>query len=182
MPLPRVQEVDCWPEGAKVWLYKAGLGRAEIGELGVYYHPPSDRVVLPVFEGSTAVFFQARAYQKGRMPKYLGPTPKPPNLLPRWGRAAVPTLTEDILSAMKVGIVGEGWAIVGTSLSAHMVGELLKRKPPCVNVWLDPDPPGRKAAAKICKQLTAYGLTPRNIVSSVDPKLHSRAEILEYLS
>ena len=176
LPMPQVRDVSEWPDGAALWLYKAGLGREEIGRLGVYYHPPSDRVVLPVLGPSGPVFYQARAYQKGRMPKYLGPDHKPADLLAVWGKAEVPTMTEDILSAIKVGMVGEGWAVCGTSVSDHMVASLLKRGT-TVNVWLDPDKAGQRAAAKIGKQLRAYGLQVRNIVSARDPKLHSREEI-----
>lgn len=81
---------------------------------------------------------------------------------------------------MKVGLVAEGWAIMGTRVSDHVVSELLKRKQP-VNVWLDPDAAGQKGAAKICKQLRSFGLEVRNIVSQRDPKLHSRSEIQEIL-
>jgi hypothetical protein len=145
----------------------------------VYYHPESDRVILPVYEAGVPVFWQARALD-GRMPKYLGPTPRPPRLLARWGSAPRPTLTEDILSAMKVGQVAEGWAVMGTRVSDHMVAMLMKRGVP-VNVWLDPDSAGRKGAAKIIKQLQAYGLETRNIVSTRDPKLHTRSDIKELL-
>ena len=50
-----------------------------------------------------------------------------------------------------------------------------------VNVWTDPDPAGRKAAAKFTKQLSAYGLEVRVISSAKDPKLHTRGEIQEIL-
>lgn len=82
---------------------------------------------------------------------------------------------------MKVGLVAEGWAVLGTKVSDHMVSELIKRRQP-VNVWLDPDAAGRRGAAKICKQLRAYGLQVRDIVSQRDPKLHSRSEIQEILN
>lgn len=181
LPLPVVSAVSAWPAAAALWLYRAGLGRDDIGRLGAYYHPPSDRVVLPVLEAGVPVFYQARAYQKGRMPKYLGPTPRPPRLLARWGSAVSPTLTEDMLSAMKIGTVAEGWAVMGTKVSDHMIAMLLKRKTP-VNVWLDPDAAGRKGAAKIIKQLRAYGLEVRDILSQRDPKLHTRDEIKELLA
>lgn len=114
------------------------------------------------------------------MPKYIGPTPKPARLLVRFGEAEVPTLTEDILSAAKIGLVAEAWAVLGTSVSAHMVSALMKRGR--CNVWLDPDAAGRRGAAKITKQLVAYGLEVRNILSARDPKLHSREEIKEILA
>lgn len=176
LPVPQVRSIPEWPDGAAVWLYKAGLSREDIGRLGIYYHPPSDRVVLPV-----GTYFQARAYQKGRMPKYMGPGVRPPDLIAKWGSDTVPTLTEDILSAMKVGSVSEGWAVLGTHVSDAMVAALLKRGT-AVRTWLDPDAAGRRGAAKIIKQLRAYGLEVRDIVSERDPKLHSRSEIKEILN
>lgn len=174
LPVPAVREISQWPDGAKLWLYKAGFSRADIGRLGVYWHPPSDRVVVPVFEAGVPVFYQARAYQPNRFPKYLGPTPKPAKLLPVWGNAPSPTLTEDLLSAIKVGLVGEGCAVLGTSASSHLVATLLKRNPPVVNVAFDPDGAGKRGAAKLCKQLRAYGLNVRNVVMPRDPKLMPR--------
>ena len=50
-----------------------------------------------------------------------------------------------------------------------------------MNLWLDPDAAGQRAAAKYRKQLQAYNLRVRNIVSTLDPKRHTRAEIKEYL-
>ena len=166
LPVPQVRDVSEWPDGAAVWLYKAGLGRCDIGRLGIYYHAPSDRVVIPVGE----TFFQARAYQKGRFPKYLGPDVRPGDLVPRWGTANRVTLTEDLLSAIKVGMVGEGWCVLGTNVSDHMVAELLKRGQP-VNLALDPDAAGRRGASKIAKKLRAYGLSVRDVVMPRDPKL-----------
>lgn len=180
LPMPRVLEVADWPAAGRLWLYKAGLSKADIGRLGIYYHPPSDRVVVPVYEAGVPVFYQARAYQPGRFPKYLGPTPRPAKLLPVFGSSSSPTLTEDLLSAIKVGLVGEGLAVLGTVVSPHIIAWLMRGKRP-VNVWLDPDPAGQRGAAKIIKQLRAYGLTTHNIVSAKDPKLHTRDEIKEIL-
>ena len=180
LPSPMVRDVAEWPESARLWPYKAGLGRAEIGRLGMYYHPPSDRIVVPVYEAGVPVFYQARAYDKNRKPKYIGPTPRPPRLMPRWGSAVSPTLTEDLLSAIKIGAVAEGIALLGTKVSDHIMALLIKRGSP-VNVWTDPDEAGRVAAGKIMKQLRAYGVEARDILSARDPKLHTREEIKEIL-
>jgi DNA primase len=180
-----VHDVSEWPTKAALWLYKAGLGRPEIARLGAYYHPPSDRVVLPILDGSGApVFWQARAPDK-RQPKYMAAEVDRSLLVPKWGLAACPTLTEDILSAFKVGLVAEGWALMGTSASDALVNQLLTRNKhdnaAYVNVWLDPDAPGQRAASKVCKRLQAYGLTVRNIQSPKDPKLMTLQQIKEIL-
>lgn len=182
LPWPQVYDLDEWPAEAKLWLYKAGFSRADIGELRAYYHPQSDRVVIPVLSATGASFYQARAYQKGRVPKYLGPTPKPPTLVCRWGHSLSPCLTEDLLSAIKIGASGlEGISLLGTKISDHIMGELLRRR--CrVQVVLDPDPPGQRGALSICKQLSAYGVQHRNIVLPKDPKLLTRDQLRKELS
>ena len=181
LPVPQVRDVSGWPDGAALWLYKAGLSRADIGRMGAYYHPPSDRVVLPFLDPLAGLFYQARAFQKDRAPKYLGPTPKPARLLVKYGTAPSATLTEDMLSAYKVGLVAEGWAVLGTSISDWMVSALLARGRP-VNVFTDPDAAGRRAAAKFCKQLRAYGLEARDVLADRDPKLLTRDQLKELLA
>jgi DNA primase len=187
LPEPRVYSLDNWPIKCRVWLYSAGLGRDKIGELGAYYHPPTDRVVLPVLKGGVPVFWLARAVD-GRSPKYLAPSADRTTVLPRYGSAAEVTLTEDVLSAYKVGIAGhEGWAMMGTRVGDHALSLLIRRRAR-VNVWMDNDLPpkhpvnrGQIAAFKIGKQLRASGLEVRNIVSPRDPKLMHLSEIKELL-
>jgi DNA primase len=161
-----------------VWLWKAGFPEREILTRGIYFHAPSDRVVIPYPEQG---FWIARAYQKGRAPKYLAPTPKPRDLCVRFGAGDVLVLTEDILSAMKVSRVTEAWALMGTRVSDYQITRILEssRK---VLTWLDPDPPGQVGATKIRAQLRAFGVPVRNVVSTRDPKLHSAAEIKEYVN
>lgn len=182
-PEPRVYDLDEWPMTARLWLYKAGLGRDKIGELGAYYHPGTDRVVLPVLEFGVPVFWLARATDD-RQPKYLAPSADRTRVIPRYGADHHVTLTEDILSAFKVGDSGhEGWALMGTRVGNHLLSLLLRRGAR-VNVWMDNDigpkfpvNRGQIAASKIGKQLRAAGLEVRNIISPRDPKLMHRDEI-----
>jgi DNA primase len=164
-----VYDVDDWPIAARLWFFKAGLSRADIGNLNAYWHVPSERVVLQYQD-----FWIARALDKQRQPKYLSGDRRP-ELIVRWGSAPVPTLCEDILSAYKVGLVAEGWAVLGTKIPDAVVAALLQRR--SANVWLDPDPAGQRAAARITRQLKAYGVTVRNITSARDPKLHTLEDI-----
>lgn len=180
LPEPMVKVWADWPVSSRVWLLKAGLCSADLPRLGAYYHPPSDRVVLPVLSSfGQVLFWQARATDK-RLPKYMAPPVDKTSVVPVYGRANEVTLTEDILSAYKVGLVGEGWSLLGTSISKTVLGNLVKRN--CkVNVWLDPDAAGIRAATKVCAALRSAGLEARNIKSRADPKLLSRAEIKELL-
>lgn len=181
LPMPAVRDVREWPDGAATWLFKAGLSTADIGALGIYYCPEIDRVVLPVFDDDRKpLYWQARALDKWR-PKYIGPTPKPASLVARWGSADAVTLTEDMLSAIKVGLSGgEGLCLFGTAMQNSVLAYLLCRMQP-VNVWLDPDPAGQKAANRVLRQLAGLGLKVRRVASERDPKLHTRDEIRHLL-
>jgi hypothetical protein len=179
LPEPRVWSLVEWPPAARLWLHRAGLGAREVQQLGAYHHPPTSRVVIPVREGDDVVFWQARSID-GREPKYLSPPVDRATLLPRYGRSDTITLTEDLLSAFKIGLVAEAWCLMGTHANARLIAGLLQRQAP-VRIWLDPDGPGRRAAAKVFKQLKAYGIEARVIRSERDPKLHFFNEIREYL-
>lgn len=183
LPEPREYSVAEWPVPAKLWFFKAGLGTHDIGRLGAYYHVPTGRVVLPV----TGNFWQARALRPGHLPKYMAPDIDKTLVLPQYGAADRITLTEDILSAYKVGQVGEGWCLMGTNLQANTLHALLKAGKP-VNVWLDNDLPpthqvnrGQIAARKVLKTLRSAGIVCRNIIAPRDPKLMTYTEIQELI-
>lgn len=174
-PQPANFDVASWPLAARVWLFKAGLFVEDIAKLGAYYHPRTRRVVLPVFEGDRLAFWQARCVE-GDGPKYLSsPVPKG-SVVPRYGAGRAVTLVEDILSAFRVGMEGEGWSLMGTELSTQVLSKLLQDGRP-VQLWLDPDDAGQSAAATILRTLENTGIKCRNIISDKDPKLLSRAEV-----
>jgi len=180
LPSPQEYDIDKWPEGAKVWIYKAGLSRADAGVLGIFWHAMSDRVCIPVRYAGQVTFYVARAYQKGRAPKYLCATPKPKTLYASWGQSRAVCLTEDILSAIKIGMSGgEAVCLFGTKISDHIMSRIMSRE---VLVTLDPDLAGQTGAARICAQLKAYGVPHRNIVLERDPKLLTLAALKEKLS
>lgn len=172
-----------WPVAARLWFARAGLHSGDIGALQARLDPSTGRVVLP----TGGDFWQGRAVQPGQQPKYIAPFDVP-KVYPRWGKADRITLTEDILSAYKVGKVAEGWCMLGTSLP-HDLFVLILRSGKGVNVWLDNDLPpawkvnrGQVAASKVCKQLRAAGVDVRNIVTNKDPKLIPYDRIKELTS
>jgi len=183
LPEPQVRAWGDWPGEARLWMLKAGLSRHDVGQLGAYYHPPTKRVVLPVLDPSMRLlYWQARALD-GRLPKYLGSPVGKDKCVPQYGKADEVTLTEDILSAYKVGTVGEGWCLLGTSVSKVCLGMLIQRNAK-VNIWLDPygiDKAGTRAADKTQKLLHSVGLGCRIIKSAKDPKLVHRSHIKELI-
>lgn len=170
-----VQDPSEWPPLAKLWLYRAGLGAHDCGRLGAGYDPASGRVFVPVRENGVLVFWQARSID-GRQPKYLAPDVDKRGVLPRYGHGHGITLTEDILSAYKVGQVGEAWSLLGTRASSRVLTELMARRER-VRVWLDPDRAGQKAATKLVHLLHGIGVAANNVVSEKDPKLLTYSSI-----
>jgi len=76
LPEPICTHVADWPVHAAVWLYKAGIGKPEIAQLGAYWHEPSGRVVLPVVQDDNLVYWQARDTdwtRQSQRPKYINP-------------------------------------------------------------------------------------------------------------
>jgi len=179
LPTPQVHGLSEWPLASRVWLHKAGLGGPEIARLGAYYHPPTDRVVVPVLEAGELVFWQARS-TTDRLPKYLSPPVARDKLLPRFGSGAPLALTEDLLSAFKIGLVAQAWCLMGTHANPRMIAALLERNAP-VYVWLDPDGAGVRGRKKVHSQLKAYGIEAHVVRSARDPKLHTFDQIKEIL-
>jgi len=181
LPEPQEHDTSKWPLEARVWLYKIGMTNDDISVLGIYYCVRLQRVVIPIKDQRDAlVFWQARSFDPER-PKYINPLVDKSNVIPRFGTGKTIVLTEDILSAWKVGGVAPTISLLGTSLAQPLYARLLTERKP-ISIWLDPDAPGRKAANKIYQQLTSSGLDVRNIRSEVDPKLLTRQEIKDALS
>lgn len=176
-PMPSVSRWELWPVEAQAWLLKAGIGEADSLRIGIYYHPPSMRVVLP-YPGTH--HWQARAVMQGHKPKYIsdGGT-RQVSILPVQDVLAGDSvvLTEDLLSSYKMQMAGRrALPLLGTTLHDEHLALLLAWGR-TVSIWLDPDEAGQKTAAAISKRLKVFGVEHRNIVSGVDPKLYPRAEI-----
>lgn len=176
LPVPAEHDMDHWPEEARVWLFRAGIGRREAREFGCFFHTPTGRVVLPL-DG----YWTARSVD-GRMPKYLGATCGRDGCVPRYGETGSRiAITEDVLSAWKIGRAGGwGWCALGVKPSNRLTRLLMDTGQQPL-VWLDPDPAGQTGARKIMRALAAAGLHPRNVVSRVDPKLMQLDEIRLHL-
>lgn len=178
-PLPADFNPSDWPLYARVWLYRAGLSNDSINAAGLYYNGRLDRVVLPVFQMGKLVYWQARGFDKGRA-KYINPSVDKSKLAARFGSGDTLVLTEDFLSAVRVGEVTEAWSILGTALSDALAADIAAAKKP-VAIWLDPDGAGRKARGKILRTLSLLGVDARIIRTDTDPKLYSLEEITNHV-
>lgn len=168
-----------WPVWGRVWLHKAGLSSDDIERLGFLYSPSMDRVVLPVRDRrGQIVFWQARG--NNRTPKYLSPDGVDRHkVIPMYGQESkVVVLTEDILSAAKVGLVNEAWSLMGTLMHNAVLLEIMRRKLQVI-VALDPDEAGLAGATRTTAKLRAYDIPVTNVTRMLpaDPKLMPRSAI-----
>lgn len=175
LPEPRQPDPQQWPAHARVWLYKAGLSNDDIESLGFYYCARTQRVVMPVYDHGKLVYWQARGFHKDHA-KYINPIVPKDTLVARFGRGNTLVLTEDILSAYKVGRVTEAWSLMGTALTDGVATMIAATTKP-VLIMLDPDKAGIKARGKIYKQLGTLGVPVSIARLPRDPKLLTTEEI-----
>lgn len=188
MPTPLLRW-QFWPPEAMLWFLKAGLGEEDADlRMQAGYHERTKRVVLPLLDMQTGVVqtgvWQARAVFPGQKPKYLtskGPRGVGfyhfPKVRSAWPSKVV--VTEDILSAYKVAFSTPTVAAIpltGTTLHDEHLARLLQVDVP-VLIWLDPDEPGQKAAAKVAARLRTFDVDHENIRLESDPKLMSYERI-----
>lgn len=180
-PMPAIYDMAEWPLEARVWVFKAGLSAKEATHFGLYYHAPTKRVVVPVVEGSSLTFWQARRIFGTQGAKYLSMPGGRDHTLPLYGHGSSIVLVEDLLSCLKISTTSTtSLCLMGTKLLPIAMAWLLKQTRP-VLIWLDPDPAGQNAAAEIKNQLAMVGV-PSYIVGSLkDPKFYSRQEIVEHV-
>ncbi len=176
--MPAEFDPSAWPLAARVWLYKAGLSNDRIKELGFYWNSRMSRVVMPVLDGLKVRYWQARGFDKDRA-KYINPKVYKPMF--KVGAGPVLVLTEDMLSAVRVGEVTAAWSILGTSMDDAKIAQVVATGLP-VRVWLDPDSAGLRGRRKLVPRLRAYGVNALAVKAERDPKLYSKEEIKRFLS
>ena len=175
LPGPGKFDPQDWPDQPRVWLYKAGFSNDEIRRHGWYWNPRMERVILPVKVDGKTIYWQGRGFDPAR-PKALNPTVNREGLVAKYGRGDWIALTEDILSAAKVGGVSEAWALLGTVLSYSTALALSEAGRP-VLLMLDDDPAGRRGAAEAAKTLNLLGVRNHQVYFGKDPKGVDRSTI-----
>lgn len=164
------------PDTGRVWLYTYGITEEEIVRYKFGSYNSGSRLFLPVFDGPDLVYYQGRLLT-GKGPKYLNVKAagaKNVFFKSYQTNCNILCITEDILSAIKVGRHVQGLALLGSYMPLSLT-QIIKgyRR---VYLWLDPDK--RKEAAKYAQQfssLTGIPITP--LFTDKDPKEYSNAEI-----
>lgn len=180
LPMPAEYDPQQWPDKARVWLYKAGMSNDDIMAQGFYYNGRMLRVVMPVRQDGKLVYWQARGFDAAQA-KYLNPVIDRSTIAPTYGQGDVHVLTEDILSAWKVGCVTKATSLMGVRLNDTLLAQLVADRKPIV-VALDPDPPGIAGAQQVAARCRMVGLRTEILHTRLDPKCLPRLEIKQCLS
>lgn len=171
------------PAGPARWLFKAGLSVLRAGHRGVGWSERLQRIVLPLYgSDGELLYWQARAVLPGQTPKYINPPIAKADLLyrciPDDADFSEVVVTEDILSAIRVGLHCPAVSILGTKTSDQQAAQLAKYSR--VTYWLDPDEAGQQGNRAGTRKLSLVTDT-RVINSDVDPKNLSDRRIRELL-
>ena len=174
------------PAVGMLWLFKASITPYRARQLGIGWSDYYNRVFLPIYSGdgkNELIYFQARAVTKDQEIKYINPKVDRSEIgywvIPPGADKSRIIVTEDILSAIRVGYHTPAMSALGTKLSVGLANQLSEYAH--VTTWLDPDEAGITGARDMRKLI---GLTTptSNISTEKDPKDYSDEEINQYLS
>lgn len=165
------------PNREKGWLLKYGLTEDEIKRYGICWSDRYKRIILPVYHEDKLVAYQARSVNE--QPKYLtihngDRQPFITNL-----SSNICVLVEDIVSAIKVGRVSCGIALLGSYVSVKLINWMQNKDR--IYIWLDYDKKvdALKYAVRFSQLL---GKPVKPIITKLDPKCYSTEQISNYIS
>ena len=185
--LPEGYTLDI-PDKEAVWLYKAGIFPRTARFYKIGYSVLSNRVILPVFHPTIStklMYLQMRSTDPKRI-KYINPSINRQGIMfyskgytsteykHDYNKSVV--VTEDILSAIRVGVLHQSISLMGTKFSTQMLNVLTKYLK--VIIWLDSDEAGINASNKLSNVLSLFDITTVIIKSKKDPKMYCNSDIL----
>ena len=179
LPLDFTKEI---PEEGLTWLRRAGIDE-ELREIyNIGFSQKEHRVILQTTDGmGRLTYIQKRAVYEGQSPKYVNISAvKKPIFKSKQATTSEVIITEDILSAIKVGQVFSAISILGTKPVSTLLPEVSKHS--SVFVWLDPDDAGISGSRKIATYCSMLDIPVHIVRSSKDPKYYSKEEIKQFIN
>lgn len=174
------------PPGPLAWLEKYGITEHERLVFGYQWSEDKNLLIFPITSNGRVIGFNGR---------YFGDNPKHPKYITKIldknyvltfkpDVPAYPTLvlTEDVVSALKVGRQSHTMALLGTHIPAPLLARIVAyclAHRLCAIVWLDGDK--KPEALKWAKRLSQF-IPATCIWTEKDPKEYTNEEILEFLS
>lgn len=160
------------------WLGKGGVSCDMINAYGIGWSEELQRVILPLKRG-----FIARSVTKGHSPKYIEKCPDNSVWWSDKARCSMSPIgdticiTEDILSAMRVGEFLPACSLCGTSVSTIQLSVLYRIKN--IIIWLDDDRAGHSGVKKVINRLRLFSNV--KVIHLPEPKLLKDDDIKEAL-
>lgn len=177
------------PDLARLWLLQAGVNDYLSRAYRISYSPRYRRVIIPLSNSDPSQGYIARAVD-GSKPKYLSKLRDPSSALFLSNSAYKLegqnelnldcVITEDALSAIRVGRIVQSAAILGTSFGdGHLrrVFDLVAKPNPRIGVWMDGDKAGEHSRVRIRRALTLCGAEVFAVRTKRDPKRYANREI-----
>ena len=159
------------------WLYRYSITLAERELYNIGWSETVGRVILPVYDqaGTLTAYQARRVLPHDHMPKYLTSKNKgcrfPLFLGTKQTKTDTVVLTEDILSAIKVGRQCQAAALLGVNLTRDNRNALLAEGFTKFVVWLDDDNPAvRKAQRDIVRSIEPFATVVKVTGHTCDPK------------
>ena len=156
------------------------LDGAAVVRAGLKWSPSWEQLLIPLRdEDGELVCVQARNFNPKRAAKakYYNVGDKTLSAT-FYGDGETVVLTEDALSAIKVGTVAAGFPLLGTSITRSRLMWLAKRFKRIV-VWLDADK--YREARDIADAAKLLGVAVKTVYTEHDPKTYSIEQIKEFL-
>ncbi len=165
-----------WPNCVLNWLKPTGISPKDLSNEGVYYNQDLESLVFPI----SNTLYQYRYFGSNpNYPKYITNGPKNQYKLFRQPSSQVFVLTEDYLSAYKVGRSFNAIPLLGAHFSEHLPLSLLRYNP-ILRIWLDFDK--YNEAIKLTKRSSQWLPNCATIITELDPKYYKDMEIKEIVT
>ena len=181
VPLP-LDAAPILPAEPLAWLKKYELTNQEIYDNHWMWSDEQKMLIFPVFDvDGTCRFYSGRYFPTDPKKKYdiKGRKDEPQLELGNKDSDTI-VVTEDVVSAIKVGRIATGMPLWGAHLSMRLALRLSKRFKRCV-IWLDMDKAKESLKmARIYSPLFKQGCDC--VVTDKDPKEYSTYEIKEFLN
>lgn len=178
---------------AQKWLTKYHIGAGIVNQHNIM-EAPDISLIMPVLDDEDVLVMYQRRWLLER--KIITYGTKAHKLVTNYPEHSKLVITEDFISAIRVGELTNSLCLFGTSIKNDILKDIIKKYNEII-VWLDGDEAGQSAAHKLIencytvhrrlKKLYSYdnnvhNLVVRNIYTRLDPKLYTKSEIQTILN
>lgn len=173
------------------WLLKYGITASEREYYKIQYTPKYDRIVIPVYDEQLLVGSVSRRLNSTTPCKYITRTIGTGQVFKAIRKEVkypyVLVITEDILSAIKVGRQFNAVSLLGTGVSDSKVAKTLRYVQTfdicAVIVWLDNDTAGHRATKQFTDRWKLISDIPViGVCTQHDPKVYQCSDIERYVT